>query len=381
MQQEYDVVVTGGGILGCGVAQATAAAGFKTLLIEQNQWGSATSCSSSKLVHGGLRYLETTQFSLVRECLEERDWMLDSFPDLVKPNWFYFPLYRDSTIPPWKLFWGLSIYQALCGYSRYSRFRRVPRKEWKNLGGLATEGLEAVFAYQDGQTDDRLLTQRVQQSAEKLGADCLEGTRLTRAVRFQDGFQVCMTQGKKEHCIKAQFLVNATGPWVNHTLSCVSPAIDPLSIELVQGSHIVLQEQISDHCFYLQAPTDRRVVFVLPWQGKTLVGTTETPFSGDPKECKPQEAEINYLTGVLRHYFPGRNLTVEASFSGLRVLPKSEDRPFFRPRDAILKADKRLVSIYGGKLTTWRATAEEVLEEIETQLGNRTSINTRMIDL
>ncbi len=381
MQKQYDVVVVGGGIQGCGVAQAAVSAGFSTLLIEQNTWASATSCSSSKLIHGGLRYLQTSQFSLVRECLEEREWMLESIPDVVKPNWFYFPVYKKSTFRPWKLYSGLLLYQALCGYSKYGKFKRIPKYKWKKLDGLNTDGLEAVFAYQDAQTDDKQLTQLVQKSAEDLGAVCMEHTRLSRAAKFQDGYQVCFKQDDIETCIKAQIIVNASGPWVNHTLACVTPALEPLKIDLVQGTHIIIEEHISDRCFYLQAPTDQRVVFVLPWKGKTLIGTTETLFEGNPEDCQPLQSEIDYLLLTIKHYFPHQPLTLDDSFSGLRVLPKSEERAFFRPRDAVLKIDDRLISIYGGKLTTWRSIAEDVLNEIEIQLGQRDSINTKLIEL
>lgn len=381
MLKKYDVVVIGGGIQGCGVAQAAISAGFSTLLIEQNTWGSATSSRSSKLIHGGLRYLQTAQFSLVRECLEEREWMLESMPDLVKPNWFYFPIYKSSTFRPWKLHSGLLLYQALCGYSKYGKFKRIPKSKWKTIDGLNTEGLEAVFAYQDAQTDDKKLTQLVQKSAAALGADCMEHTRLNRAAKFNDGYQVCFQQDDIETCVKAQFIVNASGPWVNHALACITPPIDPIKIDLVQGTHIVINERISERCFYLQAPTDQRVIFVLPWKDKTLIGTTETLYEGYPGECQPLQSEIDYLLLTVKHYFPSQSLTIIESFSGLRVLPKSAERAFFRPRDAVLKVDERLVSIYGGKLTTWRATAENVLNEIEIQLGQRDSIDTRLIEL
>ena len=381
MSKEYDVVVIGGGIQGCGVAQAAVSAGFSTLLIEQNTWGSATSSSSSKLIHGGLRYLQTSQFSLVRECLEEREWMLESIPDLVKPNWFYFPLYKSGTIRPWKLHSGLLLYQALCGYSKYGKFKRIPRYKWKKLDGLNTDGLEAVFAYQDAQTDDKQLTHLIQKSAAKLGAECMEHTRLNRAAKFQDGYQVCYKQDGVETCIKTQLIVNASGPWVNHTLACITPAIEPIKIDLVQGTHIIIDERISDRCFYLQAPTDQRIVFVLPWKDKTMIGTTETHFKGKPEDCEPLQSEIDYLLFTVKHYFANQPLTVIDSFSGLRVLPQSEEKSFFRPRDAVIKVDERLVSIYGGKLTTWRSTAEDVLNEIEIQLGQRDSINTHLIDL
>lgn len=381
MQDHYDVVILGGGIQGCASAQASAAAGFRTLLLEKNSWGCATSRSSSKLIHGGLRYLQTAQFSLVRECLEEREWMFRHMPELVKPNWFHIPIYKETGLRPWKIFSGLSLYQMLCGYTEHSHFRRVPRSQWDKLDGLDTRNLQAVFAYQDGQTDDRHLTGMIQLSAERLGAECEEDARLTRAALFSDGYQLCYRKGRSERCVKARVVVNATGPWINHTLACFTPAIEPAAIDLVQGSHIILEERISDRCFYLEAPRDKRAVFVLPWKGKTLVGTTETLYTGDPDKAEPLPEEIDYLLETVAHYFPGHPINISGTFCGLRVLPRAEGRAFYRPRDVMLKCEERLINVYGGKLTSWRATGEEVLREIEKKIGPGKPVDTRTIRL
>ncbi len=381
MQTEYDVVIIGGGIQGCAVAQASAAAGFSTLLLEKKTWAAATSRSSSKLIHGGLRYLQTAQFSLVRESLAEREWMLEHVPSIVRANWFYIPVYASSTHRPWQLFAGLSLYQMLSGYGKHSEFKRVPKKEWKALSGLDTQGLQAVFAYQDGQTDDKHLTELIQQSAAKLGADCLENARLTRAAKFNDGYQICFKKGRSESCVKAKMVVNASGPWVNHTLACFTPSLKPVDIDLVQGTHIVIEERISEQCFYLEAPIDNRAVFVLPWKGKTLIGTTETLYKGDPGDARPTREEIAYLQNTVKHYFPQQDLTIVDSFCGLRVLPKDSGRAFTRSRDVMINTEDRLISIYGGKLTCWRITAEKVLQEIEKKLGKRKTVDTREIAL
>lgn len=381
MQTEYDVVIIGGGIQGCAVAQASAAAGYSTLLLEKNTWASATSRSSSKLIHGGLRYLQTAQFSLVRESLAEREWMLEHIPSLVKANWFHIPIYASTSHRPWQLFAGLSLYQMLSGYGKHSAFKRIPKKAWKQLSGLDTKGLQAVFAYQDGQTDDRHLTELIQQSAARLGAECMENTYLTRAARFNNGYQVCFKQGSSESCVKAKVVVNASGPWVNHTLACFTPVINPVEVDMVQGAHIIIDERISDQCFYLEAPSDQRAVFVLPWKGKTLIGTTETLYTGDPGDARPTREEISYLQDTVRHYFPRQELTIIDSFCGLRVLPRASGKAFNRPRDVMINTEERLINIYGGKLTCWRITAEKVLQEIEKKLGKRNAVDTRQIAL
>lgn len=380
MQTEYDVVIVGGGIQGCAIAQASAAAGFSTLLLEKDSWGNATSSKSSKLIHGGLRYLQTAQFSLVRECLGEREWMFEHAPDLVKPNWFYVPLYKNSKFRPWQLAAGLTVYQMLGGYNKHSLFKRIPKRQWSTLAGLNTQNLQAVFAYQDGQTDDKQLTQRIQQSAEKLGADCIAPALLSRAARFSDGYQVCFRQQDEEHCVKTKLLINAAGPWVNHVLASITPAVEPVDIDLVQGTHIVLDTALSEHCFYLEA-ADKRVVFVMPWQGKTLVGTTETLFDGKPDDCHPLDEEVNYLKETVSHYFPELTINVVNSFSGLRVLPKANGSAFFRPRDVKIQQEESLLTVYGGKLTSWRATAETVLLAVENTLGKRRDVDTRQVAL
>lgn len=381
MQTEYDVVIIGGGVQGCAIAQASAAAGFSTLIIDKTDWGAATSSKSSKLIHGGLRYIQTAQFTLVRESLAEREWMFKHMPDLVKPNWFYVPLYKDSKFRPWQLASGLSVYQMLGAFNKHSFYKRIAKKQWNKLNGLKTDGLLAVFAYQDGQTDDKTLTQCILASAKQLGADCIAPAQFTRAAKFSNGYQACFRTEQGELCVKAKVLINAAGPWVNHVLACITPAVALQDIELIQGTHIVLDQQLNEHCFYLEVPSDKRVVFVMPWQGKTLVGTTETLFEGHPDDCQALDKEVYYLQEVLQHYFPNFQYQIIDSFAGLRVLPKASGRAFNRPRDSKIIQQGNLLTVYGGKLTTWRATAETVLAGIESILGQRQAIDTRKISL
>lgn len=376
MQIKYDVVIVGGGVQGCAIAQASAAAGFSTLLLEQNTWGSATSCSSSKLIHGGLRYLQTGQFSLVRESLHEREWMFKKLPRLVKPNWFYIPIYKNSTIRPWQLFAGLTLYKCLSGLGIHSNFKRIPSSQWQILSGIKTEGLQAVFAYQDGQTDDKALTQHIQKSAEKLGATCLEQAKLTQAKQLDRGYRIHFIHNNNEQTTTCNLLINASGPWVNQTLSCITPTIPAVNIDLVQGSHLIIKEKVSDYCFYLESPIDQRAIFVLPWKDGTLIGTTETFHKDIPEKAQVLPTEIDYLLSSVKHYFPQQTLTILSSFCGLRVLPKASGSAFTRSREVILQEQDGMISVYGGKLTCWRLTAERVLSKIEQQLGKRKTIDT-----
>ena len=366
IQPFYDVIVVGGGVQGCGVAQAAQASGFTTLLLEKQDWAWATSSRSSKLIHGGLRYLQTGQFQLVRECLQEREWMLEHLPDLVKPNWFFIPIYKGNNYKTWQIHLGLIIYYWLTGRRDHGKFRRIRKKAWGAIPGLKTDGLLAVFAYQDAQADDVALTVAIKNSAARYGATCLTQASMVSAIKEEEGYRVTFEYGGKTETVSTQMLVNATGPWINQTLQCVSPPPKSREIDLVQGTHIIVEEAISKKCFYLEAPTDHRAVFVLPWKGKTLIGTTETEFTDAPEKTVPLQSEIDYLLATVKHHFPNQPLTLSASFSGVRVLPKSSMlSSFLRSRDVMVDVEDALISIYGGKLTAWRATSERVLREIE----------------
>lgn len=378
IQEFYDVVVIGGGVQGCGVAQATQGSGFTTLLLEKDDWADATSSRSSKLIHGGLRYLQTGQFQLVRECLAEREWMLEKLPGLVKPNWFVIPLYKHSQHSKWQIYMGLWIYYWLTGFKKYGRFRRIQKKAWGSIPGLRTENLQAVFAYQDAQTDDRALTLAIKNSAQRYGATCLNRARFMGATKVGDEYRINFEYEGKIYTTHTQMVVNASGPWANQTLELFSPRPATHDYDLVQGTHIVVSETIHKKCFYLEAPFDGRAVFVMPWKGKTLIGTTETDYNDDPGKTYPLQSEIDYLLATVKHYFPEQSLTLEESFSGLRVLPKSGMLPsFLRSRDVMVDVEDGLISICGGKLTAWRATAERVLREVEKQLGVGRYIDTR----
>lgn len=377
----YDVVVIGGGIHGAGIAQACSAAGYNCLLLEKNTWASATSSRSSKLLHGGLRYLQTGQFKLVRECLQERERLLKNAPQLAHVNQFYLPVYKHSTFPAWKIFLGLSLYRLLTGFTQaHSRFHIISRRHWHTLHGLETKNLSAVFSYQDAQTDDRLLTIAVKNSAQSLGCIALEQAELLSAHREKTGWQVDFNYLGAVHTVQSQLIINASGPWVNDTIQRCGYTKN-LAIDLVQGAHLILNKKISGTCFYLEA-SDHRAVFILPWYDKTLVGTTETLYQGAPENTAPTAQEIQYLLDTVHQHFPEADLTIAAQFSGLRVLPTSDQRAFFRQRDTRFLDDDGLISVYGGKLTAYRATAEKLLPLAQKYLGKRKhKANTRTLPL
>jgi glycerol-3-phosphate dehydrogenase len=380
MGRRYDVVVVGGGINGVGVAQATAAAGHSVLLLEKTALAAGTSSKSSKLIHGGLRYLESYELSLVHESLDERALLLRNAPDLVELKPFYIPVFSKTRRRPSLVRAGLTLYAILGRLRKQVLFRKVPRSGWGELDGLTTEGLDAVFQYYDAQTDDAVLTAAVMSSASSLGAELAMPAELVRAELKSDSCVVHYACDGHEDTCEARVLVNAAGPWVNRVAERIDPMPRCREIELVQGSHIIVNGTVERGLYYIEVPRDGRAVFTMPWKGKTLVGTTETRFRGEPDRVQPLRAEKNYLLRVLHRHFPRYRdqCTVQDAFAGLRVLPSGPGHAFHRTREVILLSDResrrdppRVLSIYGGKLTSYRSAAAKVIRRIEAALPRR----------
>ena len=388
MTADYDVVIIGAGIHGAGVAQAAAAAGYSVLVLEQyDAVAQGSSSRSSKLIHGGLRYLESGQFHLVRECLRERSILLRNAPHLVELVPFHIPVYRETRRRPWKIVLGLGIYSL---FSR-KRFHKISRDDWHQLDGLRCDRLDAVFSYYDAQTDDARLTRTVLASARDLGADLVTAAEFMLARLQGDGVEVTYMHAGETVTVTARVLVNAAGSWVNRVLQrVIEPSGKPSAdfyCELVQGTHIVLPGEIS-HPYYLEAPQDGRAVFVVPWKGNIMVGTTERSYTGDPAEVAPQASEIEYLLEIYNHYFKSAFTAGDLvdAFAGLRVLPAGRGDASSRSRDTHLHtsdaAGPRVVSIFGGKLTSYRATADKVLRRVRKVLPARQAVaDTRELKL
>lgn len=372
MTAAFDLVIVGGGIHGAGVAQRSAAAGFRVLLLEKTATAAGTSSRSSKLIHGGLRYLETGQLRLVRESLHERAALLRLAPELVALRRFHVPLYRETRRRPWVLAAGLALYAGLAGFARGAGFGLVPERAWESLDGLATQGLERVFWYHDAQTDDAALTRAVLASAQRLGAEAIMPAAFVGAELREAQVVVRYAAGGSLHECLAKVLVNAAGPWAAQVAREVSPAIAVPDIELVQGTHLVLPARPpSQGCYYVESPRDGRAIFVMPWRGELMIGTTELRYRADPDEVAATAGETHYLLGVLRRYFPGVAVAGTGparAFAGLRVLPGGTGHAFHRSRETHFALDReaapRVVSIYGGKLTTFRATAAQALRRV-----------------
>jgi glycerol-3-phosphate dehydrogenase len=386
MTVEYDLLVVGAGINGAGVALAAAAAGHSVLVCEQTAIAAGTSSRSSKLIHGGLRYLEQLDLRLVREGLAERAWLLAHAPELVRLVPFHIPVYRGTRRRPWQIGVGLALYGLLGG----GGFSRVPRRQWAALDGLDTHGLEAVLRYADAATDDAALTRTVLAAAVRLGAEVRIPATVAAIRLLHTGCAIDLRQAgggallggtDRTEEIRARVVVTAAGPWVGEVLAAVTPAQPAPTIDLVVGTHIVVEGRLSTGFYYVEVPEDGRAVFCMPWHGATLVGTTERPYRGVPAAIAPLPEEVDYLLGLLRRYFPRYGgAPVREAFAGARVLPAAPGATFARSREVVFTTDRprpaghtppRLVNILGGKLTAFRATARKALEIARPALPTR----------
>lgn len=363
----WDLAIIGAGIHGVAVARAAAYYGWRVLLVEARGVAAGTSSRSSKLIHGGLRYLESGRLGLVRECLAERRALLAAYPGLVRLVPHYLPVYPWTRRRPARLAAGLALYALLGGLGSDTRFGRLPPACWGRLDGLRQRGLQTVWAYLDAQTHDRALTQVVADEAVAAGAElrmpaeCIAGTFDGEVWRLR-----LRVPGRTQEVCAAR-LVNAAGPWVNDVLERLRPTIATAAVDLVQGTHLILDAPLMQGVYYVEAE-DTRAVFIMPWhRGQTLIGTTEIPYRGDPQEVSPLASEREYLMATLLSYFPRyRGIQVVDAYAGLRVLPVGDDRPFGRSRETQLRRDLdgRLLSIIGGKLTAHRATARRVVSAL-----------------
>ena len=376
---ETDVLVIGGGIQGAGVAQAASAAGYRVMLVEKTAIAAGTSSKSSKLIHGGLRYLESGQFALVRKSILERERLIQLARDLIHPVPFYIPIYKHTQRHAWQIRIGLLLYSLLGNFRSHARFSST---RINPITGLTSDKLKKVFRYYDAQTDDAGLTRAVVNSAVELGTKILCPAELVNVGKQGDDFIAEINDKNDIYKIKCHTIVNATGPWANRVISKISDIeLNTMDYDCVQGTHIELDVPAPEGVLYVEAPQDGRAVFIMPWHGNTLVGTTEKLYEGDIENVHATDEEVSYLEKVFRFYFPQTRYNIINSFAGLRVLPKSGDDMFNRPRDTeIFEAAPGFVTLYGGKLTSYRATARQVINVIRQWLPEREPIaDTRSI--
>ena len=385
----FDVAVIGGGINGAGIAADASRRGYSVVLFEADDLAGATSSASSKLIHGGLRYLEHYAFRLVRESLREREILLAKAPHIIWPLRFVLP-YVDGMRPAWMLRSGLFIYDHL------THRQAIPASRGLNLnrssaGHALNREITLGFSYWDCWVDDARLVVANAQAAAAAGASIRTRTRVRSAVRADGVWEIGATRGDKDEAFRARSLVNAGGPWAGDIAGLIGDGEESgggggggggaaaTKLRLVKGSHIVVPRvEGADDAFIFQN-NDGRVVFALPFEGAfTLIGTTDVPFSGDPRHVAPSEEEERYLLDVANRFFrePLSQADIVWRFAGVRPLQDDgSDTAQTVSRDYVLHFDTSpgppLVNVIGGKITPYRRLAENLVDVLSETLPER----------
>ena len=371
----YDLLVIGGGINGAGIARDAQGRGLKTLLVEAHDLASATSSASSKLIHGGLRYLEQYEFRLVREALIEREVLLRMAPHIVWPLAFVLP-HRPHLRPAWMIRLGLFLYDHLGGRERLPGSYGIDTRAHP-FGAPLSSTISRAFVYSDCWVDDaRMVVLNVRDAADR-GAEIRTRTRCVET-RRQDGLWLArlVEEDGTATEVQARAVVNAAGPWVNEVLGQVVRANSPKHVRLIKGSHIVVPRLHQGEQAYILQNEDRRIVFVLPYEGQfSLIGTTDEPFEGDPASVRITPGETSYLCDVVTRHFRSRVSPEDVIWSYAGVRPLHDDanvKASQVTRDYAFDLDTAsgapLLSIFGGKITTFRKLAEHALDKLAPHL-------------
>lgn len=366
----YDLAVIGGGINGVGIAADAAGRGLKVFLCEKDDLAQHTSSASSKLIHGGLRYLEHYEFRLVREALAEREVLLAKAPHIVKPMRFVLP-HRPHLRPAWMIRAGLFLYDHLGKRKRLGASRSLRFGPGNPLKPVITRG----FEYADCAVDDARLVVLNAMAAREKGAHIHTHTRCLRAQRVDGLWEVQLQQADgSQRTIRARALVNAAGPWVASFIKDDLKLDAPYGIRLIQGSHIIVPRLYDGEHAYILQNEDQRIVFAIPYLERfTLIGTTDREYSGDPAKVAITEMETDYLLKVVNEHFNHQlsRADILHTYSGVRPLCNDEsDNPSAVTRDytlALSASDGQapLLSVFGGKLTTYRKLAESAMVELK----------------
>lgn len=379
MKPKYQVLVVGGGINGVGVARESISRGYSTLIVEKNDFGHATSGNSSKLIHGGIRYLEQAEFRLVKESLKERKILLETAPHLVRPARINIPVYKGDSRPGWMVQLGSKMYDWFAGRDNLLPSRGLSAPERRDLRYLKQEELKAVIQYSDAQAHDSRLVLETALSAKSFGADVFNYVEFIQANPVSDGYIVVLKNHRNNEVFEVQtnYLINATGPWVPMLDKKVSKENSRPGLSYVRGIHFIVRRKFDDG--FLILPSDGRVIFVLPWhQNYTLIGTTESEFKGDNFDKIPSsKQEEDYLFENYNRFFPGHPISskdVLYLYSGVRSLVETGESDLssisreYRLEDEHQGTKGGYLAVFGGKLTSYRALAEKVVNRISERL-------------
>ena len=371
--EDFDFLVVGGGVTGTGIARDAAMRGFRVALVEKDDLGSGTSSKSSKLVHGGLRYLEQYDFKLVFEGTSERARLMAQAPHIVRPLPFLFPIFEGASKGPFLVHLGMWLYDAIALFRNYRNHQKLDAAELEEAEpSLGTQGLLAGMLYYDCITDDARLTLENAIAAHRAGACVVTRTRFDAPLRDDRGRvrgAVCVDGATGAAVpIRAKVIIQAAGPWTNDVLGRTNGARTSM-VRPTKGVHLVFPREALPvrHAVVMSAVRDGRVVFAIPWEQSTVVGTTDTDFKGDVDQPYATAEDAAYLCETVARYFPDYPVTAAdaiSTWAGLRPLVREDDAsPYDTSREHTIVSDPRgSIVIAGGKLTTYRKMADECVQ-------------------
>lgn len=384
----FDLLILGGGITGAGVALDAAARGWRVALIDKGDFASGTSSASSKLIHGGLRYLEQGRLHLVFEALHERGLLRRLAPHLVRPLPFLLPFYRTARLAPWQWRLGLTLYDLLAGRANIGRSRPLSRRALlRHSPGLRADGLLGGAAFWDAQMDDSRLCLAVLQTAWRRGAlpvNYVEAVGFEQAQGRIAAVRAIDHVTGRELTIRARQVLNATGPWVDAVCRLAGDNASP-RLQPTKGVHVIAPARHESSAYLLLHPRDGRVFFVLPWHGKTLLGTTDTFPHAEPDSLRVLPEDVTYLLEGYNHHFDPALSEADllGSFVGLRpLLHGKAGTPSGLSREyGLFPSPSGLLSVAGGKYTTYRHMAEQVVDTVAARLDKRGHSSTHRLPL
>lgn len=380
-EKKYDLIVIGGGIVGAGIARDAALRGLSVILFEQGDFACGTSSRTSRMIHGGIRYLEQGDFRLVFEASRERMILHRLAPHLVRPLPFLFPFYEETGRSPWTIRAGLFLYDLIALYRNFHPHRMLSTEEITRLEpGLSSDGLRGGALFYDAQMDDARLCLEVILSARAAGATVLNYTPVEGLLRKGTGITGVSVRSiltGDRHEVFGKQVINATGPWLDRVAAFEDPTAKPM-LRTTRGSHLLVPRITQRHAVVVASRRDDRVFFVLPWKADTLIGTTDQDYKEDPGQVRSTPEEVHYLLGETRRIFPKASLTEEdviARFSGVRPLvysPGVSASEVSRDTD-IREGQGGMISVIGGKYTLHRVTAKRVVDRVVRKFGIRAS--------
>jgi len=367
----YDLLVIGGGINGAAIAHLAAKRGLKVALLEKGDFASGTSSKSTKLIHGGIRYLENLEVDLVYESLRERHIQLEVAPHLVKPLPFVIPVYQNDKRPLWMMQLGVFLYDLLAGKYRVKPRKNLTRDEVIRLEpGIEQKGLKGGVLYYDAQMDDARLCLENVLMAVQYGAHAANYVKVVSFVKENGrvaGVRAHDMLGINEFEVRAKRIICAAGPWTNELLRLDIPNAKK-KVRTTKGIHIVYKGEISKHAILIGSQSDRRIFFVIPWMGNSLIGTTDTDYIAGPDQVKVEQEDIDYLMCESRRVFPSLDFNpgrILATFAGLRPLIRKGGSPRKVSRKHLFYGSPSgVIFVVGGKYTTYRKVAEDCMNRI-----------------